>query len=113
MVKQYVVTLTTATPVQLSSVLGVGEPDHQNAAVWMQPRGTNSNPVYLGSTNTLSSTAYGVRLEAGDTGIPPAPFNPGEFALSGSYGARSPNKLSDFWVLGTTGDFLHLLVLWY
>jgi hypothetical protein len=113
MVKHYVVTLTNATPIQLSSVLSVGENDHANAAVWMQPRGTNASPVYIGGSATLSSTNYGVRLEASSGGVPSAPFNPGEFSYSGSPGNRAPTKLSEFWVLGSTGDYLHLLVLWY
>jgi len=112
MVKDYTVTLTTATPIQLSSVLSGGD-DFQRASVWMQPRSTNANPVYIGATNAVSSSAYGVRLEAASGGVPPAPFNPGEFSQAKGFGNKSPYRLQDFWVLGTTGDFLHLLVLTY
>lgn len=113
MVKHYVITLTTGTDIQLSSALAVGETDHQCAAIWLQPRGTNAAVTYIGSADGVTSTNYGVRLEAGAAGIPPAPFNAGEFAMGHGPSSRSPHKLSDFWVLGTTGDFLHVLVVYY
>lgn len=112
MVKTYSVTMTTGTPVQLNSVLSGGD-DFQRASIWMQPRSTNAAPIYIGMDNTVSSTNYGVRLEAAASGIPPAPFNPGEFSQARGFGNKSPYQLKDFWVLGTTGDFLHLLVLTY
>lgn len=112
MVKVYVATLATATPLQLSSLLS-GADDFQRASIWMQPRSTNANPIYLGIDNTVSTTNYGVRLEAASGGVPPAPFNPGEFSIGKGWGNKSPYRLQDFWVLGTTGDFLHLLVLTY
>lgn len=105
--------MQTGTPVQLNTVLGGGE-DHQYAALWIQPRGTNAGIIYIGADNTVSTTSYGVRLEIPVTGIPQAPFNPGEFSVGGAgWGARSPNKLSNYWALGTTGDFLHILATWY
>lgn len=113
MVKHYVVTLTTATPILLSTALGVSERDHQCGALWIQPRATNSAAAYIGTTATMTATDYGVRLEAPTGGVPPAPFNPGEFSGHGSWGSRSPTKLANFYLLGTTGDFLHILALWY
>jgi hypothetical protein len=113
LVKTFVITLETGVAKQLSAALGVDERDAQRACLWMQPRATNTAPIYISSDDTVSSTNYGVRLEAPSGGIPPAPFNPGEFSVASGYGAKSPVKLSDFWALGLTGDFLHLLAMWY
>lgn len=111
MIRQYVVTLETGVPKQVSSVLA-GAADVQLAAVWLQPRATNTAPVFVGTNTGMSSTAYGVRIPAPAAGDPPAPFSLGDFARGGSgYGAKSPILLSELWVLGTTGDFLHVLAL--
>lgn len=72
----------------------------------LQPRGTNTNPVYLGSSSAVTSTNYGVRLPAPSGGIPPAPYIPPEFT-------DGTVALTDFWVIGTAGEFLHLHVLPY
>jgi hypothetical protein len=110
MTKHYVLTLETGVPKQLSSVLAGGELDRAKSAIWLQPRGSNTALIYLGTSDTTSSTSYGVRLEIPVSSVPPAPFNPGEF--SGTPMAfRSPLRLGDFWVLGTTGDFLHILAI--
>lgn len=112
MVKHYVVAMTTGTPVRLSSALAVGETDHQMAAIWMQPRGDNAAVIYIGSTATMTSTDYGVRLEIPAAGVPPAPFNTGDFSFGAGYGNRAPIKLSDLYALGTTNDELHILAIW-
>lgn len=111
MTQHFVLTLETGVSKQLSSVLA-GAENRQFSAVWLQPRGTNAAPVYLGGSATLSSSNFGVRLPAGITGEPPAPFNPGEFA-GGPEKFRTPLKLGDFWALGATGDFLHILAIDY
>jgi hypothetical protein len=114
MVKTYVVPMTTGTPIQLSTALSLTTTKHpQYQALWMQPRGTNTALIYIGSDNTVSSTNYGVRLEIPVSTIPQAPFNPGDFSSGRGYGNKSPIKLSDIWVLGTTGDNLHILALYY
>lgn len=106
MTSHYVLTLN-GSPQLLSSVLASGA-SKRRCTVWMQPRSTNANPVYLGTTNTVSATNYGVRLPAGD--VPP--FNPGEFAGSPEK-FRSPVRMADFYVFGTSGEFLHILVVDY
>lgn len=109
--KAYVVSMTTGVPVQFSSALG-GDVDRPLAALWMQPRGSNSAIIYIGTKATMTSTDYGVRLEIPVSNIPQAPFNPGEFA--GSLEAfRSPLKMSQFWGLGATGDHIHILAIDY
>ena len=115
MVRTFVVTLITGTPINLLSSLAglaVGASPPQTTAVRqldlalrrldLQPRGTNAAPVYVGQDNTTSSTNYGVRLEAAVATIPPAPYPLGDFNAG-------PLHFSDVWALGTTGDFLHVL----
>ena len=106
----YVITLETGVSKQLSSVLAATAADNKRAAIWLQPRATNTAAIYLGTASTVSSTSYGVRLDIPAAGVPPPPFTPGEY-LGMPDAFRSPLKLGDFWVLGTTGDFLHLLVV--
>lgn len=69
--------------------------------ITFQPRGTNSNPIYIGIGNGVSNTAYFVRLPASSGGVPSGPFHLGPYA-DGSV------KLSDFWVLGTATEHLHI-----
>ena len=109
--KHYVLTLATATPLQLSSVLS-GDPDDAKAAIWVSPRASNTGIIYIGTNGSISPDNYGIRLEIPVTSIPQAPFNFGEFA--GTLEAfRSPLKLGQFWALGLTGDFLHILTINY
>lgn len=113
MVRHFVLTLTTGTPKRLSDVLGAAE-DSQMAGLWLQPRSTNAGAVYIGTDNTITSTSYGVRIPAASAGEPPAPFSLGDFSRGGTgHGSKSPIKLSELWALGTSGDFLHILALYY
>lgn len=109
--RHYVITLETGVPKQLSAALQ-GAVDVGRATIWMQPRSTNTNPVYVGTNDDMTSTDYGVRLPAPVDSVPPAPFNPGEFSGTPER-FRSPLKMGDFYVLGTTGDFLHILMVDY
>lgn len=75
------------------------------ANIALQQRATNANPIYLGATSTLTSTNYGVRLPAPSGGVPAAPFM-----------CEADNKngvlwLNELYVLGTSGEFLHVLYL--
>lgn len=70
----------------------------------LQPRGTNSNPVYVGTGSDVTSSNYAVRLPAPSGAIPPAPFILGEFE-DGSV------TLGDFWVIGTADEHLHILIV--
>lgn len=70
----------------------------------VQPDPANSNPVYLGGTKgTLSAAAYGIRLEAPVTSIPPAPY-----ILETAW--ETPITLADVKVFGTLGEKLHLFL---
>lgn len=97
----YVLTLSGAAQ-QLSSVLPAGQLARPLRKLDLQPRGTNASPVYLHHNNLVSSTVYGVRMEAGTAGVPPAPYVAAEY-LNG------PIRLSSCWVLGAAGEFLHIL----
>lgn len=66
----------------------------------LQPDKGNSNDVYVGAA-TLTSSDYGVRLDPGDT-APPVVL--GHFDTG-------PYKLSEFYVLGTNNEKLHVLAI--
>ncbi len=108
--KHHVLTLD-GTVQRLSEILPdqetSGPDDVPLRTVSLQPRGTNAAAVYVGATDTVSATNYGVRLEAGDTGVPPAPFLLGEHDVGG------PLRLSNFYVLGTDTEHLHILTVPY
>lgn len=106
--KHHVLTLD-GTVQRLSDVLAVSEisgiDDVPLRTISLQPRGTNDNPTFVGAADPVTATDYGVRLEAGDTGVPPAPFILGEHDMGG------PLRLSNFYVLGTDTEHLHILTV--
>ena len=99
---------------RLSSVLAnteVGGPDDEALRVFMlQMQGDSANPLFVGGAPkvgtviTLTSTDHGFRLESGNAGVPSAPFLLGEFEAG-------TIRLSDFYVLGTDTEVLHITVL--
>lgn len=106
--EHHVLTLD-GTVQRLSSVLADqslgGADDIPLRTISLQPRGTNDNPVYVGATSSTSATDYGVRLEPGATGVPPAPFILGEHDVGG------PLRLSNFYVIGTNAQHLHIMTV--
>lgn len=68
----------------------------------LQPNGANANPCYLGGPGVTASD-FGVRLEAGAAGVPPAPFVLGEFQTGWA-------QLAECYVIGTSTQKLHILV---
>lgn len=105
MIAHFVLTLD-GNAQRLSAVLpdaaAGGLHDRPVKAVSLQPAGANANPVYVGNAG-VSATDFGVRLEAGAAGVPPAPFVFGELQFGGL-------KLSELYVIGTNTQKLHLLV---
>jgi hypothetical protein len=83
----------------LLPALGVERPLLQ---VWLQPDGANVAPIFVGANADITSGDYGLRLEAAETAIPPAPFSVGEIHAISLY-------LSQMFVLGTADDVLHVL----
>ena len=89
-----------------------GADDEALRVISLQPEGGNADPIFVGGGRkaaagaSLSSTDYGFRLEAATATIPPAPFILGEFETG-------PIRLSEFYVLGTADEILHIAVLGY
>jgi len=104
-VKDFTVTLTGSAQ-RLSDVLTDktvgGKDDIPYRTLHLQPDGANAGAIYVGATNAVTSSAYGVRLPAAASGVPPAPY---VFEFSG----EGPLKLSHVWVLGSSGEKLHIL----
>jgi hypothetical protein len=85
---------------RLSSIFGSGQ-DVAIWQLWLHPDGENVGPVFVSDDGSISSSDYGVRLEAPEVGIPPAPWSPGELRTLSMY-------LGDVYVRGTNNDILHL-----
>lgn len=73
--------------------------------VTLQPGTANSEAVYVGASGVTTSD-YGVRIPASVAGVPPPPLMLGE--TQSQYGHF---KLSDVYVIGTSDETLHLLVV--
>jgi hypothetical protein len=108
-IQHHVLTLSGAAE-RLSDLLADpavgGRDDVPLRTISLQPRGANANPIYVGATSVVSATDYGVRLEPGATGVPPAPWILGEHEVG-------PLRLSNFYVIGTAAQHLHILTVPY
>lgn len=94
--------LLTGLPQRLSDAYGTPgtvDPklDIPYRSLYLQGLLANTATIFIGSTDQVSSTNHGFRLGAADTDAP--------FTLEPS-SPGSPLHLSDFWVLGTTGEVL-------
>lgn len=103
-------TLTlTGSAQQLSSVLSDttrgGKVDEALRMVCLQGDPANTAVVYVGSSSAVSSSSYGVAVP-----IPIATNNPTS-VITFSFSHSGPMKLSDFWVVGTNGQKLHILAI--
>lgn len=78
--------------------------DRPLVMIELQPGGANAAEVYVGGTSGVTSSAYGTRLEAADSGIPPAPWR------VTSDGSTAYLYLSDVWVIGDNAETLHVMV---
>jgi len=101
-------TLTFSGAAQrLSSVLtnpAVGGPDDLSIQLLtLQPDTANAAACYVGGTSAVSATLYGFALPVGSG-------NPAPLVLSL---AQARARLSDFWVFGTSGQKLHILLVGY
>lgn len=100
--RSYTLTLTGAAQ-RLSDVYGdgagVANPanDIPYRALYLQGLAANTNLIYVGMDNTVTSSNHGFRITAADTDqpFPLIPPTPG-----------GPLHLSDFWVLGTADEVL-------
>lgn len=77
--------------------------DPKARAVIFHPDSSNSNPIYVGGIG-VGTTDWAFRLPAFSATLPP--FILGEFD-------QGPLQLKDFWVIGTSGEKLHIgIVPW-
>jgi hypothetical protein len=105
MVRHFVLTLTSSVQSLAAAypdATAGGPFDLPIQEVFLTPGSGNLNVVYGGGAaghGTLTSTNYGFRLEAPVSSIPqaPLPFTRG-------------SRLSDYVVLGTNGEKVHLMV---
>lgn len=108
------ITLTGAAQNVLQTITGVALTDRvsgtgaaQDPALRMvsfQLDGAATGPCFIGGSSAVSSTSWGWRIPAPVAGLPAAPLISGEYAGSG------PLRLSDFWVIGTATNVLHVAV---
>lgn len=99
----FTITLTGSAQNLATVCLGNIAADKNVMMLELQPHGTNSNEIYVGGTSAVSSSSYGTRLEAADSGIPPAPWR------ASSDGLTAYLFFADFWVIGTNNEKLHVL----
>lgn len=105
-VKHYTLTLTGAVQ-RLSTVLTDptpgGKDDLPCRLISFQPGKANNADVFVGGSDQVSSSDYGVRLDPTDT--QPCTVL-GHFDMG-------PYKLSNFYVIGTAAEKLHILTVPY
>lgn len=109
MIRHFVLTLNGAAQ-RLSTVLPDttvnGPHDMPARSVTAQADGANAAPIYVGGENlTVSSSSWGQRIEAATATVPPAPS-----LIFGEGASKGLTRLSDWYVLGTNNEKLHLTV---
>lgn len=72
--------------------------------LYLQADGANGNPVYIGTTATMTSTDCAFQIPAGNGGVPAAPILIGPCNSTQLF-------LSNLYALGTAGQKLRLLVI--
>jgi hypothetical protein len=103
----FTVTMTGSAQNLATLCLGNVVNDRPVALLELQPAGANNNPCYIGSSSALTSSLYGVRLEAGDTNdVPPAPYRATNDWSNQALG------LGNYWILGTNNEVLHIFGQW-
>lgn len=104
MVRQYTLTMTGSAQNLKTALAAAGDGDTPLKFLSIQPYGANAAASYIGGDNgTISATNYGVRLEAGAAGVPPAPFII-EVGVP-------PVRLSDINVIGANTEKLAILTI--
>lgn len=102
-IRDFTITLNGSAQALNTACFGTSATDLQVLMLELQPDGANAHEIYIGGTSSVSSSTYGGRLEAADTGIPPAPWR------ASSDGMHALLFLSDFWIIGTSMEKLHVL----
>lgn len=104
MVRNFVLTLN-GNAQSLASVSGLPREllDKYVHALWLQPDTGNTNPFYVGGAGVATTT--GLRFEGATATVPPAPWLPSDaFKTTGT-------KLEDWYVIGTNGEKVRILVV--
>lgn len=103
MIRHYALTLTGAAQ-RLSSVLSPDDQANRRAfrELALQALGSNSNPIYVGGSSSVSATDYGFRINVPTGGVPDSPERLGAYDTG-------PLRLEDLWVIGTGSEVLHVL----
>ena len=92
--------LSTAIP----SVAGAAGPDEAYKQLIFSSAPGNSAVIYVGASSSVSSTSHGFSLDPTQASQQPVSVGPfGSVAV----------KLSEFWVLGTNAEILHVLAIPY
>ena len=90
--------LSTAIP----TVNGQAGPDEAHRQLIFSSAPGNANVIYVGATSSVSSTSHGFSLDPTQATQQPVSVGPFE---------TGPVKLSEFWVLGTNAEILHVLAI--
>jgi hypothetical protein len=101
-VSQHVLTLSGAAQA-LSTVSGA--PTATLRTVSLQAGTANTHAFYIGDAN-VSATVYGIRVPSPVSNEPVAPVILGE-----TQSTHGHNKLSEWYVIGTAAEKVHLLVV--
>ena len=88
--------LSTAIP----AVAGAAGPDEAYKQLIFSSAPGNAAVIYVGATSSVSSTSHGFSLDPTQATQQPVSVGP--------FGSVSV-KLSEFWVLGTNNEILHVL----
>lgn len=104
--KDYTLTLTGVAQ-RLSTVLANNAPggpeDFACRQIIFSSDPANANAIYVGTTSAVSSTVHGFSLD-------PTQATAKDRESVGPFEA-GPVKLSDFWVVGTNTQLLHVMLI--
>lgn len=99
-VQDFVLTLD-GTAQRLSSLYASADLDVPVQVVMLQADGANANPIFVGGSGAVTTSAWGFRIEKATATVPPVPVI---IAVE-----RMAIRLSDLWVIGTNTEKLHVL----
>ncbi len=101
MVDHYDLTLTGVAQ-QVSDVLPAAQDDVPALSIQFEIQEDDTNAAFLGGDNTVTATSYGVRLP---------PIRAAEPLAEPRVFRGVKLRLREFWITGTAGDVVHILVL--
>ena len=87
---------------QVSDVLAAGADDNPALSIQFEIQQDDTNPAFVGGDNTVTATSYGVRI---------APIAAAEQLTEPRVFKGVKLRLREFWIIGTAGDVVHILVV--